>query len=63
MMSAGLMLPIIGMDLIVRSKRRRLHETDGILGLVVDLPTQCSGPEARETERIVRIEAEGDEPR
>src|SRR5205814_1600008 len=41
----------------------RRHETDLSLGLVVDLPAQRSGPEARETERIVRIEAESDEPR
>ena len=33
------------------------------MGLVVDLPAQRLGPEARETERIVRIEAESDEPR
>ena len=41
----------------------RRHETDLIIGLVVDLPAQRRGPEARETERIVGIEAERDEPR
>src|SRR5229473_2950475 len=41
----------------------RRHEPDLIMGLVVYLPVQRVGPEARETERIVRIEAEGDEPR
>src|SRR5216684_4362916 len=41
----------------------RRHETDLIMGLVVYLPVQRVGPEARETERIVRIEAEGDQPR
>src|SRR5229473_7897549 len=41
----------------------RRHKSDLIRGLVVDLPVQRVGPEARETERIVRIEAEGDEPR
>ena len=40
----------------------RRHETDLIMGLVVDLPAQRLGPEARKTERIVRIEAESDEP-
>ena len=44
-----------------RSIGRR--EANLILGLVVYLPTQGSRPEARETERIVRIEAESDEPR
>src|SRR5207245_2171816 len=41
----------------------RGHEADLIRGLVVDLPVQGVGPEARETERIVRIDAESDEPR
>ena len=41
----------------------RRHETDRILGLVVDLPAQRGGPEARQPEWIVRIETEGDEPR
>src|SRR5712691_2105943 len=41
----------------------RRHETDLIMGLVVDLPVQSVGPEARESGRIVRIEAESDEPR
>src|SRR5207249_11017283 len=36
----------------------RRHETDLIMGLVLDLPVQSAGPEARETGRIVRIEAE-----
>jgi hypothetical protein len=40
----------------------RRHETDLILGLVVDVPVQGLGPKARETEGIVRIEAESDEP-
>src|SRR5205807_6462578 len=40
----------------------RWHETDLISGLAVDLPTQSVGPEARETERLVRIDAEGDKP-
>ena len=39
------------------------HETDFITGLAVDLPAQSIRPEARKTERIVRIEAEGDKPR
>jgi hypothetical protein len=37
----------------------RGHETDLVLGLVVHLPVEGVGPEARETERIVRIEARG----
>jgi hypothetical protein len=41
----------------------RRHETDLIRGLVIDIPVQSDSPEARETERIVRIEAESDEPR
>ena len=41
----------------------RRHETNFILGLVVYLPAQRGGPEARETERIVRIEAESVDPR
>jgi hypothetical protein len=41
----------------------RRHETDLVTGLVVRLPVQRFCPEARETERIVRIEAESDEPR
>jgi hypothetical protein len=41
----------------------RRHETDLTMGVVVYLPAQSIGPEARETERIVRIKAEGDEPR
>src|SRR5438132_13954470 len=41
----------------------RRHETDFIRGIVIYVPVQRVGPEARETERIVRIEAEGDEPR
>ena len=40
----------------------RRHETDLTVGLV-DLPTQRLGPEAREPVRVVRIDAELDEPR
>ena len=41
----------------------RRHELDRIMGRVRCLPVQGTGPEARETERIVCVEAEGDEPR
>jgi hypothetical protein len=41
----------------------RRHETDLVMGLVVDPPVQSSGPEAYETEWIIRIEAESLEPR
>ena len=41
------------------------HETDHVtgrlIGLVVDVPAQRLGPEARQTVRIVRIEAQGHE--
>ena len=40
----------------------RGDETGPITGLVVDVPVQSVGPEAREAERIVRIEAKSDEP-
>ncbi len=33
----------------------RWNETDLVMGLVVDLPVQRVGPEAREADRIVRI--------
>jgi hypothetical protein len=41
----------------------RRHETDLIWGFDVHLPTQRIGPEVRQTERVVRIETECDEPR
>src|SRR6476620_7477542 len=47
----------------LESRVIRRHETDLIMitGLAVDLPMQSLGPEARETEGGVRIEAESDE--
>ena len=39
------------------------QERDAVVGVVGHLPAQDAGPEARETERVVRIEAERDEVR
>ncbi len=39
------------------------HDTDHITGLVADLPAQRLRPEARQTRRIVRIEAQSNELR
>jgi len=39
------------------------QERDAVMGVVGHLPAQDAGPEARETERVVRIEAERDELR
>src|SRR4051794_27648921 len=37
------------------------HERDAVVGVVGRLPAQDAGPEARKTQRVVRIEAERDE--
>ena len=39
------------------------QERDAVVGVVGHLPAQDAGPEARETGRVVRIEAERDEVR
>ena len=39
------------------------QERDAVVGVVGRLPAQDAGPEARETERVVRVEAERDELR
>ena len=47
------------------SQRRaiRRQELDTVIRLVADLPAQRLGPEPREPQRLVRVEAQCDEPR
>src|SRR5439155_13121327 len=45
-----------------RSAVRR-QELDTVIRLVADLTAQRLGPEAREPQRLVRVEAQCDEPR
>jgi hypothetical protein len=52
-----------GLEDDLESGAIRRHERDVIGVLVVDSPAQSLGPKAREAEGIIRIEAEGVQPR